>query len=189
MKTALISFVTALAVSLLCTTAMSQPFPPGPPGGFPPTPPGTMITGGGVAENNNSGLGELHAIGGFVAQDRGAVATGQIQARTFLASDPTQTLSVLHGRVVCILNLGDGSGVGGTNADVWEIRFQVNRSAGEFAVPVGSFGSIFVQDNGTPGAGNDLVDESFANLGVPGCGVDGPFGLEPVLAGDFTVLD
>ncbi len=138
------------------------------------------------------------AIGGFTARSTGQSviinnteiwpARGQIQAKTTLASDPLTTLASLHGKVVCIANLGDGSAFGGiADTNVYEVRFKITHVGGPFnQLEVGQYGSLFVQDNGTPGAGNDLVDESFANLGDENCDVDGPFGLEPVLAGNFT---
>ena len=156
-------------------------------------PPRTIITGGGIVQNNNSGAGELLAVGGFVAQATGPAANGstpargQIQAKSTLASDPLNPLASLHGKVVCIANLGDGTAFGGTSADVWEVRFQVTHVGGPFnPLQVGNYGSLFVQDNGTPST-LDMADESFAKPGESGCGVDGPIGLEPVLAGNFTV--
>ena len=97
--------------------------------------------------------------------------------------------------MVCIADLGPGGAHGGTDEDVWEVRFKVTRSAGDFAVPVDScgdgtqpcYGSLFVQDNGTPGT-LDMADENFDSefLGDDRCGLALAFDLEPVLAGNFT---
>lgn len=152
----------------------------------------TIINGGGITQNNNSGFGALLAIGGFVAQETGPAvsgispAKGQIQAKSVVASDPLNALLSIHGRVVCIANRGDGSGFGGTNADVWEVRFQITRVDGP-GLTVGNYGSLFVQDNSAFPGEVDMGDESFANPLNAACGIDGPFGLEPVLAGNFTV--
>jgi hypothetical protein len=149
-----------------------------------------LITGGGIVQNNNSVGGdepELLAIGGFVAKATGEgetetdwTARGQIQAKIFDTADPTNTLSMLHGRVVCIAQLDE---------NFWEIRFQVTRSAGVFPVEVDQYGSLFVQDNGKPGTEGppDMADESFDKADDPTCGLDLSFGLEPVIAGNFTV--
>ena len=74
--------------------------------------------------------------------------------------------------------------------DVWEVRFQVTK--GEFlgAPMVGIYGSLFVLDGGSPGAGNDGVDEGFADPLIEFCGTNddaGKINLEPVIAGNFTV--
>ena len=79
-------------------------------------PPTVIINGGGIVENTDTGLpgapGDLTSIGGFVGiakgesvvgENDGMVWTnvkGQIQAKLFAASDPTQQLSALHGKVV-----------------------------------------------------------------------------------------
>ena len=118
------------------------------------------ITGGGTTENFNHGIPvvpPLLSVGGFNARATGPglggvySAKGQIQAKAVLANDPSTTLGSIHGTVVCIANLGPSSGVdGGGNPDndVWGIRFQVTKAKGAFSVPVGSYGSAFVQDNG-----------------------------------------
>ncbi len=52
-----------------------------------------------------------------------------------------------------------------------------------------SNGRLFVSDGGSPGAGNDMIDEGFADLDSADCGgVDADRrNPEPVLAGNFTV--
>lgn len=156
-------------------------------------PPMILLNGGGIVQNNNSGGGELLAIGGFTARSTGQIeegiwhARGQIQAKNTLASDPLTTLASLHGKVVCIANLGNGFDFGGIEGtDVYEVRFKITHVGGSVnPLNVGDYGSLFVQDNGTPGT-LDMADESFAMPLQPLCGIDGPFGLEPVLAGNFT---
>jgi len=165
-----------------------------------------IITGGGIVENNNSGFGDLLSVGGFVAKYKGSgdddigvcpeflYAKGQIQAKATIAIDPLNPIGAIHGKVVCIANLGpDACGAeGGDNEnDVWEVRFEVTHSRGDFAVPVGDFGSLIVQDNATPGSAGDLVDESFSHSGPECCQLDvvADCGLEAVLHGNFMVLD
>jgi hypothetical protein len=159
-------------------------------------PPSVVITGGGVVQNNDSGLGVLTSVGGFVAIAKGdsvpginlgAVWTdvkGQIQAKLVDPTDPTEDLSTLHGNVVCIALLAGGIEGQGD----YEVRFQVTRSAGDFAVPVGKYGSLFVNDSGLPSeGGTDMADEDFSNLDEDECDVVGGFAHERLLSGNFTV--
>jgi len=145
-------------------------------------PPTVKITGGGIAVNNNSGFGEFLSVGGFSAIMKGDKVKGQIQARSVLASNPTIEVSSIHGKVVCVEHVGGG---------VWEVRFIVTKATGLAlaAELLGGHGSLFVLDGGSPGAGNDMIDEGFADPDTAACGgVDaGRIGLEPVLAGNFTV--
>ena len=110
----------------------------------------TSITGGGIAQNDNSGGGDLLGIGGFNAKDRGGVASGQVQFKT--VDDEGNLISQLHGNVSCV---AETTAVAGSQG--WEIRFVVTHSAGPVAVPIGAYGSLFVQDN----SDGDMVDESF----------------------------
>jgi len=161
-------------------------------------PPTVLLTGGGIVQNNDSGLGDLTSVGGFVAMakgrgliggNRGTVwnnAKGQIEAKLVDSGDPTLNLSTLHGKVVCIAFRSDGSkgGIGD-----YEVRFMVTRSSGIFAVPVGSYASFFVRDNGLPSAGlTDLADENFApeQFGNKECDTVSGSAHEPVVAGNFT---
>ena len=150
-----------------------------------------IITGGGVVQNNNASPAELLSIGGFVAKSTGEaglgglLANGQLEAKTTPASGPNKALLAIHGEVVCIVNLGQACGAGGDDNDVWEIRFMVTKSSNTDQLPEGAFGSLFVQDNGTPGV-FDFGDESFAAAG-PNCAQDVECALEPLLKGNFTV--
>ena len=144
--------------------------------------PAVVVNGGGIAVNNNSGGGDLLAIGGFTAKLQNGVAKGQIQSKSVLAADPSITLASIHGSVVCMQLI---------DVDVWEVRFQVTKSSG---LPgdnllVGLYGSVFVFDGGSPGAGNDGIDEGFAAPSDPACGGQDAddYSLEPVVAGNFTV--
>jgi hypothetical protein len=145
-------------------------------------PPTVKITGGGIATNNNSGLpfGDLLSVGGFSAIKKGDKVKGQIQSKSVLAADPTVKLASIHGKVVCVEEVGGG---------VWEVRFLVTKATG-FAVPLlDGYGSLFVSDGGSPGAGNDMIDEGFADPGSADCGGTdaASHSLEPVIAGNFTV--
>lgn len=151
---------------------------------------GPKVTGGGQAQNNNSGLGvDLISIGGFNAQATGPAdageypAKGQVQAKNVLASDPSTTIAQVHGSVVCMFEKRSG---------VWEIRFKITKSRDANGNRVttgvaaeGTYASAFVQDNG-PGT-SDKVDENFAPSAKDNesCGQDLGFGLEPLLAGNI----
>jgi len=167
-----------------------------------------IITGGGIVENNNhgiAGIAGLLSVGGFVAKYKGNMgggggdceelyAKGQIQAKATVEGDPLNPIGAIHGKVVCIANLGpDACGAeGGDNQnDVWEVRFLVTHSRGDFAVPVDTYGSLFVQDNATPGSAGDLADESFLPGNEDCCQEDvvNNCELENVLHGNFTVHD
>ena len=152
------------------------------------------ITGGGITLNNNAAFPlEFVAIGGFNAQATGPATGGIFPARGQLqAKSVPPLLGRLHAEVVCIVNLGlasdvDGNGAGNPENDVWELRIQITKSS---TLPVGFFGSLYVQDNGR-GSGVDFADENFD----PGasadnlCGVAHSFDLEPVLQGSVTVRD
>ncbi len=156
-------------------------------------PPTVLLTGGGIVQNNDSGLGVLTSVGGFVAIAKGASAVGangatvwndvkgRIQAKLVDAANPTQNLSTLHGKVVCIALLITGD---------YEVRFIVTRSSGDFPVPVGAHGSLFVFDDGLPSAGGtDMADENFdpAEFNNPVCDTVGGSAHEPLVAGNFTV--
>ena len=149
------------------------------------------ITGGGIAENFNWDGDvaveygpNLLTIGGFSAQgwDDGS-GKGQIQAKTVLASDPTTPVASIHGTVVCVEET--------TTPDWWEVRFLVTQATGQAALDglLGGYGSLFVEDGGSPGAGNDFIDEGFGDTGNPECGGDDATSSspEPVLSGNFTV--
>ena len=163
-------------------------------------PPGVLIAGGGVANNDDSlipgltGVGLLTAVGGLVAKTKGAgvdingngntvwAAKGQIESKLVVADDPTRDVSTPHGKVVCIA-------LRPATSD-YEVRFKVTRSSGDFAVPVGDYGSVFVKDSGRPSAGGtDMVDESFdpAELDNSDCDVVSGSAHEPVVAGNLTV--
>jgi hypothetical protein len=154
-------------------------------------PPTIKITGGGIVQNNDSGLGDLISVGGFVAMAKGSSVLGlnggdvwsnvkgQIQSKLVDATDPTRNVSSLHGEVVCIAALLNGS---------YEVRFVITRSSGENPVPPGMYGSLFVKDSGLPSeGGTDLADEDFSNLGESQCDTVGGEAHEPLLAGNFTV--
>ena len=166
MKNILVCFLTFVVIGLAGTAI-----------GGPPT---VKITGGGIATNDNSGLGELLSVGGFSAIKKGDTVKGQIQSKSVSAADPTIPLASIHGKVVCIEEVG---------SDVWEVRFLVTNATG-FAVPLlEGYGSLFVLDGGSPGAGNDMIDEGFAETGSADCGGTdaASYSLEPVIAGNFKV--
>jgi hypothetical protein len=151
--------------------------------------PVVIINGGGIVQNNNSEGGttpELLSVGGFTArEDAFGDFKGQIQSKSTPANDPSITLGSIHGSVVCLLDIGAG---------VWEVRFRVTEGSGSGLGLVGFHGSIFVLDDGSPGAGNDMIDESFelGSLTNPACGLAAvldEMSLELVLAGNFTVHD
>ncbi len=165
-------------------------------------PPSVVINGGGIVENTDTGLpgapGDLTSIGGFVAIAKGESEVGvndgmvwtnvkgQIQAKLFAASDPTQQLSALHGKVVCIALLAGGDAESGD----YEVRFVVTRSSGDFPVPVGKHGSLFVNDSGLPSAGGtNMADENFDpnEFDNPNCDEVPGSAHEPLVAGNFTV--
>jgi hypothetical protein len=144
--------------------------------------PSVVINGGGIAENSNHGLPlpTLLSVGGFTAHMKGDKVKGQVQSKSVVAEDPTIVLGSVHGRVVCMMDLGD---------DTWEVRFEVTKASGFAAGLLTFYGSLFVKDGGTPGAGNDWIDEGFADPEGADCG--GPdadsYNLEPVVAGNFNV--
>ena len=161
-------------------------------------PPTVLITGGGIVQNNDSGLGDLTSVGGFVAMAKGAGVTGtnggtvwtdvkgQIEAKLVDAANPTVDLSTLHGKVVCIALLSDG--VPGTGD--YEVRIVVTRSSGTFGVPVGAHGSLYLNDSGLPSAGGiDMGDENFDpdQFENSECDTVGGSAHEPLVAGNFTV--
>ena len=84
----------------------------------------------------------------------------------------------MHGNVVCMANLGpaDAESGGAEGVDVWEIRFEIERSDPPQDSPVPLYGSLVVQDNGPH---NDFADESFANVTSPDCGQVSRYQLEP----------
>jgi hypothetical protein len=149
-----------------------------------------FITGGGHTQNNNSSAEnprELTNFGGFNAHATGEgtegdgftsyPARGEVQGRS--ADTLThETTGKVHGNVVCIANLGpaDAEDGGVAGSDVWEIRFQIERSS---PLPLtGAYASLIVQDNGPH---NDFADESFEGslLTDPECGDVTQFQLEP----------
>lgn len=174
-------------------------------------PAGVKVTGGGVVENNNSGVfpeGDIFNFYGFVAMARGAgvtngnamiweTAKGQVDAETSDTLEPAENpLATVHGEVVCMADLGPGNTVGHDSADnsnsVWEIRFEIVDSGGIFQLPVRTcggpcYGSLFVQDNATPGAQGDLGDENFdiEFISDPRCNLGQSFELEDVIAGNI----
>jgi hypothetical protein len=140
-----------------------------------------FITGGGHNENNNSGNGvEMTTFGGFNAQatedmtDGAYPARGEVQGRT---AGPDGTVAKVHGDVVCIANLGpaDADSGGAEGVDVWEIRFQVEKSDPELPAPY--YASLLVQDNGQ----DDYADENFDPSAAtdPSCGDVTEYQLEP----------
>jgi len=160
-------------------------------------PPTVLLTGGGIVQNTDTGLPgapvDLTSIGGFVAIAKGASVVGtnggtvwtnvkgQIQAKLFAASNPTQNLSTLHGKVVCIALL--------TNGD-YEVRFVVTRSSGDFPVPPTKHGSLYVFDDGLPSeGGTDMADENFdpAQFDNSVCDTVPGSANEPLVSGNFTV--
>ena len=153
--------------------------------------PSVIINGGGIAVNNNSAGGvepELLSVGGFTAKVKNGTATGSIQSKAILA-ETGDKLGSIHGLVMCVENLGDLDD--GIDGDVWEVRFLVTIGRGIGFDLVGAYGSLFVLDGGSPGAGNDWIDEGFAAPAQPECGgADAAaHGLEPVVAGDFKVKE
>ena len=151
-----------------------------------------FITGGGRATNNNSGnpnAPEQLGYGGFEARavEEGAdegeyVAEGEVQARSVNVAN-NETVVKVHGNVVCIANLGNSGDQGGDpDEDIWEIRFQIERS--DPPGLEGRYTSIFVQDAGR----QDYIDESaeFSLLTNPNCGDASRYRLEP-LRGQVTV--
>ena len=163
------------------------------------------ITGRGITlDNNTSGLGHLVAVGGFSARATsegvetlnpgsnfpGVVVTryeanGQVQARSVPAN-----LGSFLATVVCIANLGpvsehtNGGGGGVPSNDVWKIRIRVTKSS---TLPVGVYGSIYVQDTGKKSA--DFAAENFdeGGLEIFVCGEAPIFQLEE--QGSITVRD
>jgi hypothetical protein len=194
---------TAVVASLSFAAALAQAAP------------NPKVTGGGVTRNYNSvsPYGTLHLLtfSGFNGQATGpgvlvpfppfgVMATiypgrGQMEWKTVLEDDPSTTLADIHGRVVCIANLGPSGLIDGDDpndaevadplGDVWEIRFQITRITGQVLPPVPIYGSVFVQDGGQ----TDFADESFSTATIlnPSCAVNPFFGLEPHLAGNITV--
>jgi len=145
--------------------------------------PSVDIKGDGVAQNYNSGAGQLLSHGKISAKMKSGKVKGKIKAETILANAPNTNMASIEGEVVCIEETAFESGV-------WEVRFMVTAASGLASGLESSYGSMFVADGGDPGAGNDMIDESFANSGDPNCGtftegVD--FGLEEVVAGNFEV--
>ena len=160
--------------------------------------PTVVLTGGGIVQNNDSGLGVLTSVGGFVAKAKGSSVLGtnggrvwtnvkgQIQAKLVSFADPNLNLSRLHGKAVCIALLAGGVSGSGD----YEVRFIVTRSSGDFPVPVGAHGSLFINDSGPPSAGGtDMADEDFDPLDFdnPNCDDVGGSAHEPLVAGNFTV--
>lgn len=93
----------------------------------------------------------------------------------------------VHGDVVCIANLGpagDNDAGGNPAEDVWEIRFQIERS--DPPGLEGFYASLFVQDNGR----DDYIDENANPMRAtqPNCGEEDQFQLEE-LQGQVTVHD
>lgn len=182
------------ALALVAGPAQSQP-QPGLPG----------ITGGGQAENDNSGNPDFpDQVTQFGASARATAegvetthsffdvpvttyeATGMVQVRNTAADDRSTTVNSGHGEVVCIANFGPSSSVDGggdPDADVWEIR--VRFEVGTEDEPVAVYGSFLVQDNGR----EDYMDENFAmtRLASPDCGDAEFFELEPVTNGQLRV--
>ena len=161
-------------------------------------PPTVVLTGGGGVQNNDSGLGVLTSVGGFVAIAKGTSvigtnggdvwtdAKGRLQAKLVNATDPTQNLSTLHGKVVCIALLAGGVAGSGD----YEVRFKVTRSSGDFPVPVGAYGSLYVFDSGLPSeGGTDMADENFdpAEFENAVCDTVAGSAHEPLVFGNFTV--
>ena len=144
--------------------------------------PDIVINGGGVVDNDNSGLGDLTAIGGFVAISTSTggptwTARGQLQSK--LVSTAAVTLATINADVVCIQAHSEG--------DVhYEVRFMVTRTDVDFPA-VGDYGSLYVWDGGTRGGGDDRADESFADPGNADCDSVESHGPEPVISGNFTV--
>ena len=140
-----------------------------------------IIKGSGVAQNDNSGVFPVGTvgIGGFNADTKEGVAKGKVKFQT---EYPRGTvLSQLQGRVVCY-EWTTGVPAGGQG---WEIRFVVISSSGTYAVPVGKYGSIYVQDNGKTG---DMIDETFDNPDDPNCGQsDASVGWEAMLEGGIKI--
>ena len=157
------------------------------------------VTGGGQAENNNTGNATFpmqvsqfgfnaQATGDGVVTDHpvfaqnGTVypARGEFQGRSSEAGNPSNTLSQGHGDVVCVTNMGPASGVDGGGdpaGDVWEIRVRFDVDG----TPI--YGSILTQDNGK----TDYIDESFADPFNQNCGSATFFQLEPVTSGQIKV--
>ncbi len=82
--------------------------------------------------------------------------------------------STLHGTVVCIAEI---------DTDEYEVRFVVTKSSGAFAVPVGSYASLFVIDSDPV----DMGDENFSDPATTECGVVGGTAHEPIVNGNVTV--
>jgi hypothetical protein len=167
------------------------------------------ITMGGVTRNDNSGVfPDALNMGGLTAEatDVGTVvahayfpvsitrypARGEVEMKTVSAADPSVVFSTVHGKVVCIANLGPSSGIdggGNPDLDVWEVRFRIERATLNgvpqdlSGPPV--YGSLLVQDGGK----TDYADESFAQdlALVPDCGNVAFFELEPQLKGNIKV--
>ena len=152
--------------------------------------PTVIINGGGIALNENGGFGPgVLAVGGFSAKvKKNGAATGSIQSK--IVSADGVTLGSIHGLVMCVMNIGPTHNAG-FSGDVWEVRFMVTIGRGVGFGLVGSYGSLFVLDGGSPGAGNDGIDEGFGALTDPDCGrVDADnHNLEDVIAGNFKVKE
>jgi hypothetical protein len=182
-----------------------------------PKPKLPKITGGGVAQNFNSvspfGTVELEttlSVSAHATDEADVVtfapfgvdaldypAQGQVQLKNTDADG--NTVSQLHGEVVCIANLGPAGAIDGDDpgddveadpaGDVWEIRFEITRAEADGEdielpdFPI--YGSLFVQDGGK----DDFVDETFddATIIFPDCAINPFFGLEPLLNGNITV--
>ena len=172
-----------LSLAALLAVAIAVPVAAEPPERLP------FINGGGVSTNQDSGG---HTYGGFTARATETtddpdiyVARGEVQGRA--TDGENDTVTRIHGDVVCIANLGpaDSETGGEPGVDVWEIRFRVEQSN----VPqlVGLYGSAFVQDNGR----DDYADENFdeGKATNPACGNTDQYQLEDHVHGNITVHD
>lgn len=141
--------------------------------------PAVLITGGGTSYNSLLGPDVTRTIGFVAAESVDGSVKGQVQVKN--VSDLNgETLSQLHGEVVCI---SETSGV--ADGDGWEIRFRVTKSAGGFLNPQpGQYVSVYVQDLES----GDMIDDvdSLGTRTNPACGLnDGLVEWDDVINGDI----
>ena len=98
------------------------------------------VTGGGQTEVGNTGPGDTIA---FTAQNTGDddAAKGQVQ---FVDREDGKVQEIYHGEVICLRAVSGGTDGAARFAGEWR-----NQGSGTF--------EIYVEDNGEPNQGNDLI--------------------------------
>ena len=99
---------------------------------------GFKITGGGQTEVGTTGAGDTIA---FTAQGEGDGVKGQVQ---YVDRTDGKVVGIFHGTVTCIQAVDAGEQGAGTIAGEW-------RNQGE------GFFQIYLEDNGEPNQGSDLI--------------------------------